>query len=116
MAIGGRGRAHRSRSLARGARLLRRHQLPQDIAQALEARPQAAPDDPLLYRATAFARVAAILVFGPPNSREPAVLAGTIGELAAFTSLTEFDAGELVRRCVLAAVGIERTLRAARDH
>ncbi len=99
-----------------GARLLRRHQLPPDIALALEAGPQGPSDAPLLYRATAFARVAALLVFGPPNSRDPANLAKPIGELAALTSLVEFDAGELVRRCVLAAVGIERTLRAARDH
>ena len=98
-----------------GSRLLRRHQLPQDISLALEAPPQAAPDAPLLHRATAFARIAAVLVFGPPNSRDPAILAGPIGEVAALTSFVELDAGELVRRCVLAAVGIERTLRAARD-
>jgi HD-like signal output (HDOD) protein len=99
-----------------GSRLLRRHQLPQDISLAIEAPPKQGPEVPLLHRATAFARIAAVLVFGPPNSRDPAMLAGPIEDIATLTSLVEFEPGELVRRCVLAALGIERTIRAARDH
>jgi HD-like signal output (HDOD) protein len=99
-----------------GSRLLRRHQLPQEIAQAIDAPARQAPEVPLLHRATAFARIAAVLVFGPPNSRDPAMLAAPIEDIATLTSLVEYEPGELVRRCVLAALGIERTLRAARDH
>jgi len=99
-----------------GSRLLRRHQLPKEIALAVEAAPAATPEVPLLSRATSFARIAAVLVFGPPNSRDPAMLAQPIEDIAELTSIVELEPGELVRRCVLAALGIERTLRAAREH
>lgn len=98
-----------------GARLLRRHQLPQDIAQAIEASPEASPDRPLVHRATAFARIATLLVVGPLSCRDGALLTARIGEVAQLTSLVELEPAELVRRCVLAASAMERTLRASRD-
>jgi HD-like signal output (HDOD) protein len=98
-----------------GSRLMLRHQLPREIAMALEAAPQAAPSAPALHRATAFARIAAVQVVGPASSRDPAALAEPITAIAKLTSLVELEPGELVRRCVLAALSMERTMRSARD-
>jgi HD-like signal output (HDOD) protein len=98
-----------------GARLLRRNQLPEEIALAIEAAPRPSPNAPLLHRATAFARIATGLVVGPLSTRDSATLTERIGEAARLTSLVELQTGDLVRRCTGAASNMERTLRTARD-
>ena len=98
-----------------GARLLRRHQLPQEIASAIEASPISSPSVPFAHRATAFARIATLLVVDALRTRDSAALKEQIGEVARLTSLVEVDADELVRRCVIAATNMEKALRAARD-
>jgi HD-like signal output (HDOD) protein len=98
-----------------GARLLRRHQLPPEIALAIEAAPEPSPNLPLIHRATAFARIATLLVVGPLSSRDSVVLTAQIGDLARLTSLVEFEPADVARRCILAATTMERTLRASRD-
>lgn len=98
-----------------GARLLRRHQLPQEIALAIEAGPKLGPRAPLFHRGTAFARIATVLVLGGHRQKNPATLAEQLEEIARWTSLGEAEGEDLARRCVAAADSMEKTLRAARD-
>ncbi|HXN32280.1 MAG TPA: HDOD domain-containing protein [Polyangiaceae bacterium] len=102
-----------SRTIA--ARLLRRHHLPPEIASAIETAPGSSPTVPLFHRATAFARIATLLVVEALRTRDSAALKEQIGEVARITSLVELDVDELARRCLLAATTMEKTLRAARD-
>ena len=97
-----------------GARLLRRHQLPNDIAAAIEASPESDPNAPVLHRATSFARIATALVMEALKSQDSAVLAEQMKGVAQMTSLTELDLPDLMRRCVVAANSMERTWRATR--
>jgi HD-like signal output (HDOD) protein len=98
-----------------GARLLRRHQLPEEIAAAIEAAPQASARSQGLHRATAFARIATLLVVEALRTKDSAVLTEQMTEVARMTSLVELEMPDLVRRCVVAAANMERVLRAARD-
>jgi HD-like signal output (HDOD) protein len=98
-----------------GARLLRRHQLPEEIAAAVEAAVRPSAHSPGLHRATAFARIATVLVVEALRTKDSAVLSEQITEVAGMTSLVELELPDLVRRCVVAAANMERTLRAARD-
>jgi HD-like signal output (HDOD) protein len=98
-----------------GAKLLRRHQLPQEISMAIEAAPQPAPRAPLFHRATAFARVATVLVFAALRKKDSALLKAQLSELARATSLEEIGEDDLVQRCIGAADSMDRTIRAARD-
>jgi HD-like signal output (HDOD) protein len=97
-----------------GARLLRRHQLPNDIAAAVEASPESDRAAPILHRATSFARIATLLVIEALKSQDSAALREQMKAVAQMTSLTELDVPELMRRCVLAANSMEKTLRATR--
>jgi HD-like signal output (HDOD) protein len=98
-----------------GARLLRRHHLPEEIAAAVEAPPRQLPKSPGLHRATAFARIATVPVVDALRTKDSAVLTEQITEVASMTSLVELDVPDLLKRCVVAAANMERTLRAARD-
>lgn len=98
-----------------GARLLRRHQLPQEIALAIEAGPKLGPRAPLFHRATAFARIATLLVLGSNRHKSPDALVEQMEEASRWTSLGEVEGPDLAKRCVAAADAMERTLRAARD-
>jgi len=97
-----------------GARLLRRHLLPTEIAAAIEAPAKLAPNAPLLHRATAFARLATPAACRARVKGNPALLTEQVREIARWTSLTDFDAAELVRRCDAATLQAERALRATR--
>jgi len=97
-----------------GARLLRRHHLPEEIAQAVDASPWQPPRAPLLLRATAFARLAAPLVIASHGAADPA-LAHRIVEIACACSVSELDSDELVQRCIEAADRAERMLRVVRN-
>ena len=96
-----------------GARLLRRHHLPEDIASAIEATLWQERDAPVVLRTTAFARIVAPLVVDARGRRD-AGLTAEIREAARCSSLFELDTDELVRRCVVAAANADRSLRAAR--
>jgi HD-like signal output (HDOD) protein len=98
-----------------GARLLRRNQLPQEIALAIEAGPRQLPQAPIAHRATAFARIATVLVVDAQRTKDGTALTEQIGEVARMTSLLELETADLVRRCVLAAADTDRTLRTTRD-
>ncbi len=98
-----------------GARLLRRHQLPQEIGAAIEASPLSSPEVPLIHRATAFARIATLLVVDALRTKNSTALKEQIAEVARLTSFADVGVDELVRRSVLAATNMEKTLRAARD-
>jgi HD-like signal output (HDOD) protein len=97
-----------------GARLLRRHQLPNEIASAIEASPESGSSAPALHRATAFARIGTVLVIDALKSQDSTTLTEQLTEVAKMTSLAELDLPELLRRCVLAAANMDRTLRATR--
>jgi HD-like signal output (HDOD) protein len=97
-----------------GARLLRRHQLPPEIADVIEAAPEQPRQAPLLRRATAFARIAVPLVVSMPNDRGTSTLTEYIGEVARVTSLVGLETSDLVGLCVAAAADMDRTFRAAR--
>jgi HD-like signal output (HDOD) protein len=97
-----------------GARLLRRHFLPTEIADAIEAEPRQPEEGPLLHRATAFARLATHGAIRARTTADTASLIEEIGEIANYTSLVEIGVSELVRRCQAAAAQAERTLRATR--
>jgi HD-like signal output (HDOD) protein len=96
-----------------GARLLRRHNLPEPIATAIQATPRQLPHAPLLLRATAFARIIAPVVVRL-RSGAGAMLMQEVKEAARCTSLVELDSAELVRRCVSAAEKMDRQLHVAR--
>jgi HD-like signal output (HDOD) protein len=97
-----------------GARLLRRHNLPKEIAEAIEAGPPIAKDAPILQRATAFARLATPgAVRAHVLSNHPA-LVDQVRAIAKFTALGEVDVEELARRCDAAAGFAEKTLKATR--
>jgi HD-like signal output (HDOD) protein len=97
-----------------GAKLLRRHNLPKEIADAIEARPPIGKDAPILHRATAFARLATPgAVRAHVLANHPA-LVDQVRSIAKFTSLGELDAEELARRCDAAAGFAEKTLKATR--
>jgi HD-like signal output (HDOD) protein len=98
-----------------GARLLRRNQLPAEITLAIETAPLSSPSVPLFHRATAFARIATVLVVDALRTKDPNALTAQIAEVARLTALVELEVDELVRRCVVAATNMEKTLRAARD-
>jgi HD-like signal output (HDOD) protein len=99
-----------------GARFLRRHQLPPEIADVVEASPEQPGTAPLLHRATAFARIATpLVVHALGRKSDPAVLTKQIGDVAKFTSFLEIETADLVHRCLVAAADMDRTLRAARD-
>jgi HD-like signal output (HDOD) protein len=102
-----------TRSVA--ARLLRRHQLPSEIGAAIEAAPQSSPNLPLLHRATAFVRIATPLVVDALRSKDSTALGTQIGEIARLTSFVETPVEELMRRCLIAATNMEKTVRSARD-
>ncbi len=96
-----------------GARLLRRHHLPEEIARAIEVAPHLPPYAPLLHRATAFARVATpvvVVALGLTDS----TLTNQLAELAKLTSMIDIGSDELTRVCVNSAAQAERSLRAAR--
>jgi HD-like signal output (HDOD) protein len=94
-----------------GARLLRRHQLPPEIAEVIEAAPQQLQEAPLLRRATAFARIAIPLVVNAPGGRGTSTLTEYIGEVARLTSLVGLETADLVRLCMVAAADVDRTFR-----
>jgi HD-like signal output (HDOD) protein len=98
-----------------GARLLRRHKLPNEIAAAIEASPESGRDAPVVHRATAFARIATGLVIEALKSQDSAALAEQMKAVAQMTSLVEVEVPDLMRRCVLAADSMDRTLRATRQ-
>jgi HD-like signal output (HDOD) protein len=99
-----------------GARLLRRNQLPQEIAMAIESGPRQPPGAPLFHRATAFARIATVLVVEAQRTpTTSAVLGEQIAEVAKMTSLVELEPADLLKRCVVAASEMERNLRSSRD-
>ncbi|MBV9948522.1 MAG: HDOD domain-containing protein [Myxococcales bacterium] len=98
-----------------GARLLRRNQLPAEIAMAIEAGPRQLPRAPLFHRATAFSRIVTVLVVDAQRTGDSARLTDQIGEVAQMTSLVELEVPELVRRSVGAAAEMERTLRSTRQ-
>lgn len=98
-----------------GARLLRRHNLPYDIANAIEAAPRQPPGTPLVHRATAFTRIATPLVVGRAFSGETAGLAALLGDVADWTSLFELDGAELARRSLAAAADAERAIQSTRS-
>jgi HD-like signal output (HDOD) protein len=96
-----------------GARLLRRHRLPEEIARAVEAGPRLASHAPLLHRATAFARLATpvlVIARGLPDS----ALRTQLAELAKLTAIG-VDSPELERICLGAAANAERSLRSTRS-
>ncbi len=96
-----------------GARLLRRHLLPAEIARAVEAGPRLAPHAPLLHRATAFARLATPVVVIARGLAQ-STLTTQLAELAKLTAI-DVDATELARICLSAASNAERSLRSARS-
>lgn len=96
-----------------GARLLRRHRLPENIARAIEAPPEQPPDAPLIHRVTAFARIAASVVIRARGGPDDALTA-RLRDAARSTSLFELETEDLVRRCVAAAVNAREALRAGR--
>jgi HD-like signal output (HDOD) protein len=96
-----------------GARLLRRHSLPDDIARAVEATGQET-GAPLVHRATAFARLVTPVIVNANAANDTANLADQLGEVARWTSLDTVGPAELVRRCLTAASNAERTVRAVR--
>lgn len=98
-----------------GARLLRRHNLPYDIANAIEASPRQPPGTPLVHRATAFARIATPLVVDAGGARGIGGLTALLADVADWTSLIELEPGELARRSLAATADAERTIRSARS-
>ncbi len=100
-------------SRAIGARLVRRHRLPEDVASAVGAEPLQSAEAPLLVRATVFARTAAPMVLSARDTPNPK-LAADIEEAARSSALVEIETPELVRRCVGAVATAERSLRDAR--
>ncbi|MGA7118831.1 MAG: HDOD domain-containing protein [Polyangiaceae bacterium] len=98
-----------------GARLLRRHQLPLEIGAAIDTPPLSSPDVPLLHRATAFVRIATPLVVDALRTKDSTSLSAQLAEVARMTAFVEVAADELMRRCLIAATNMEKTLRAARD-
>jgi hypothetical protein len=97
-----------------GARLLRRHRLPDVIANVLEATPWQTPDAPLLHRAVAFARVATPLVAAAQAGQTKIALTEQLAAVARWISLGELAPEELARRCIAAANIAERSVRAVR--
>lgn len=97
-----------------GARLLKRHLLPKEIAEAIEAAPPLAPAAPLLHRATAFARLATPGAVRAHSMSNQVALQEQVREIAKFTSLADIEHAELVRRCDAAAGYAEKTLKATR--
>ncbi len=96
-----------------GARLLRRHGVPEEIARTIEAGPRLTPTAPRLHRATAFARLATPVVV-QTRGRLDSTLSIQLGEVARLTSITELTTSQLERTCTAAAVNAERSLRAVR--
>jgi HD-like signal output (HDOD) protein len=105
-------RRYRAPARSIGARLLRRHRLPDEIRAAVEAQPELGPNAPLVHRSTAFARMATPLLTGPPVDRRE--FDQCIAEIARVTSLDGFAPADLSRRAIDAAVHAERALRSSR--
>ncbi len=97
-----------------GARLLTRHLLPKEIAEAIEASPPMTTEAPLLHRATAFARLATPGAVRAHSLSNHTWLKDHVREIAKFAALGEVDQGELARRCDAAAGYAEKTLKATR--
>jgi HD-like signal output (HDOD) protein len=100
-------------SRAIGARLLRRHGVPEEIARTIEASPRLTPQAPRLHRATAFARLATPVVV-MTRGRLDSTLGFQLGEVARLTSIEDVTPSQLERACMGAAVSAERSLRAVR--
>jgi HD-like signal output (HDOD) protein len=98
-----------------GARLLRRHQLPQEISTAVEAAPRQSPGDLIVNRATAFARVMTVPIIEALRTKDTRHLPGQIAEIAETAGLGEIERGDLVRRCVTAAAEMERAAHGTRE-
>jgi HD-like signal output (HDOD) protein len=96
-----------------GARLLRRHRLPEQLARSIEVSPRQLPHAPRLHRATAFARLATPVLVVARGLADSA-LSTQLTELARLTSLVDIEAAQLERTCLSAAASAERSLRAAR--
>jgi HD-like signal output (HDOD) protein len=98
-----------------GARLLRRNQLPLEIVNAIEASPRQTPGSPIFHRATAFARIVTLLVVDAQRNEGGTPIDEQVAEIAKLTAFGELETPELVRRCLLAAAEMDRTLRSTRD-
>ena len=96
-------------------RLLRRHQLPQEISTAVEAAPRQSPDDLIVNRATAFARVMTVPIIEALRTKDTRHLPGQIAEIAETAGLGEIERGDLVRRCVTAAAEMDRAAHGTRE-
>ncbi len=97
-----------------GARLLRRHLLPKEIADAIEASAPMPKDALLLHRATAFARLATPGAVRAHSLSNHAALVEQVREIGRYTSLNEVDVNELAKRCDAAAGFAANTLKATR--
>jgi HD-like signal output (HDOD) protein len=105
-------RRYRAPSRSIGARLLRRHRLPEEIAGAIEAPSELGPSAPIAHRATAFARMAtSVATAASAGARE---IEANIAEIARSTSLGDLAPADLARRVVGAAAYAERALHSAR--
>ena len=98
-----------------GGRFLRRHHLPDEIADVIEIPPTQPLGAPLLHRATAFARIVTAIIVEALGRKRAGGLGEQVEEVAKMTCLVEFQTADLVQRCLAAAADMDRTLRATRD-